>query len=83
MIFQIVDWNYFHEEDDDGIKQYKIRLFGRTKENKTIYVCVENFNPYFYIEIDKTMRKEKIEQLMNDVKKKVYPKENVDGSFKI
>ena len=40
MIFQIVDWNYFHEEDDDGIKPYKIRLFGRTKENKTIYVCV-------------------------------------------
>jgi DNA polymerase elongation subunit (family B) len=82
MIFQIVDWNYFHEEDDDGIKQYKIRLFGRTKENKTIYVCVENFNPYFYIEIDKTMRKEKIEQLINDVKKKVYPKENVDGLLK-
>jgi DNA polymerase elongation subunit (family B) len=82
MIFQIVDWNYFHEEDDDGIKQYKIRLFGRTKDNKTIYVCVENFNPYFYIEIDKTMRKEKIEQLINDVKKKVYPKENVDGLIK-
>lgn len=82
MIFQIVDWNYFHEEDDEGIKQYKIRLFGRTKENKTIYVCVENFNPYFYIEIDKTMRKEKIEQLICDVKKKVYPKENVDGFLK-
>jgi len=27
MIFQIVDWNYFHEDDDEGMKQYKIRLF--------------------------------------------------------
>ena len=67
MIFQIVDWNYFHEDDDEGIKQYKIRLFGRTKEDKTIYVCVENFNPYFYVKIDKTMRKEKIDQLTNGV----------------
>ncbi len=82
MLFQIVDWNYFHEEDEDGVKQYKIRLFGRTKENKTIYVKVNNFNPYFYVEIDRTMRKDKINLLMEEVKKKVYPKENVDGFMK-
>jgi DNA polymerase elongation subunit (family B) len=81
MLFQIVDWNYFHEEDEDG-KQYKIRLFGRTKEDKTIYVKVNKFNPFFYVEIDRSMRKEKISQLMDEVKKKVYPKENVDGFMK-
>jgi len=82
MLFQIVDWNYFHEEDEDGLKQYKIRLFGRTKENKTIYVKVNNFNPYFYVELDKTMRKDKIISLVEEVKKKVYPKENVNGLVK-
>ncbi len=82
MIFQIVDWNYFHEEDEDGIKQYKIRLFGRTKENKTIYVRVDNFNPYFYVQIDRSMRKDKIISLMEEVKKKIYPKENIDGLLK-
>jgi len=82
MIFQIVDWNYFHEEDEDGMKRYKIRLFGRTKDNKTIYVRVDDFNPYFYVEIDKSMRKDKIIALLEDVKKKVFPKENVDGLLK-
>ena len=82
MIFQIIDWNYFHEEDDDGMKQYKIRLFGRTKENKTIYVQVDNFHPYFYVEIDRLMRKDKIIALIDEVKRKVYPKDNVDGLLK-
>ena len=80
IIFQIIDWNFFHEDcEEHEQKQYKIRLFGRTKENKTIYVRVDNFTPFFYIEIDKSMRREQINMLINDVKQMVYPKENVAG----
>lgn len=82
MLFQILDWNYFHDEDDDGNKTYKIRLFGRTKENKTIYVCVDNFYPYFYIGLDDNIKKNSIHTLVENIKKLVKPKELADGLLK-
>src|ERR1700744_2617174 len=77
--FQILDWNYYHDENDDGRKQFTIRLFGRTKENKTIYVKVNKYTPYFYVEIPKTWRNTMINNLLETVKNKVFPKENNQG----
>jgi hypothetical protein len=31
IVFQTLDWDYFHEEDDEGNKKFVIRLFGKTK----------------------------------------------------
>jgi len=82
MLFQVIDWNFYHELDEEGSKVYKIRLFGRTNDNKTIYVCANNFKPYFFVKLDKFIRRDKIAQLIEDVKKRVYPKENVNGLIK-
>lgn len=46
MEFQIVSIN---AEDDD--ESYKIHLFGKTKESKSVH-CVTEWNPYFYVETD-------------------------------
>ncbi len=80
-LFQILDWNAHHEEvyegdDDNEIvnKMYKIRLFGRTKDNKTIFVKVNNFYPYFYIKLHSSFRSNKLKQLTDDIKKRVYNK---------
>lgn len=70
IIFQILDWNYYHEDNDDD-KNYTIRLFGRTKQNKSIYVKTLNYTPYFYIQIDDKWRKDMIENLVQHVKENV------------
>ncbi len=80
--FQVIDWNYFHEEEDENDKKYKIRLFGRTRENKTIYVKVNKFFPYFYIKLDNDTRREKIKAIINNIQKRVFPKPHIDGLMK-
>lgn len=75
IIFQILDWNYYNEETNDG-KQYIIRLFGKTDQNKTIYVKVLNFTPYFYIKINENWTNSMLEQTINYIKTKVLIKDN-------
>ena len=84
VVFQIVDWDYFHDENDEGNKNFCIRLFGRNKEQKTVYVQVNNFKPYFYIEINKNWRLSTIDKILDEVKKRVN-KDCVEGlkSYKI
>lgn len=79
VVFQILDWNAYHEETDDGRKLYAIRLFGRIKDGRTITVFVEKYTPYFYVEIPSHWRMAMIDTLVQNIKKKVFPKENVDG----
>lgn len=81
--FQILDWNNYHEKDDiedeESGQSYVIRLFGRTDDDKSCYVKVVNYTPYFYIEIDDDLRELQIERLLQSVKNRVYPKHFVDG----
>ena len=57
MIFQILDWSWNHEEDGEG-KKYVINLFGREKDfpHKSVYVKVNNYTPFFYIEMPNNWR---------------------------
>lgn len=62
LVFQILDWNTQKREviDDEG---YKIGLFGRTEDNKTIYVNVTGFHPYFYVEVPNNTKWDEITKL--------------------
>lgn len=77
MLFQILDWNYYHEETNEDNeeekigKDYVIRLFGRTDDNKSIYVKVTNYTPYFYIEIDEKWRNDMVDKLIDHTKSQV------------
>jgi DNA polymerase elongation subunit (family B) len=84
IIFQIIDWNQTHESEEqepsDELEEvqggqelllYKIRLFGRTNEGKSIFVNVENFTPYFFIEIPTEWDKAKALSLINYIKSKI------------
>ena len=47
----------YHEISDeqrDQIGQYYLHLFGKTTDNKSIYVKVSGFKPHFYVEIPKS-----------------------------
>ena len=78
LVIQILDWDYFHEEDDEGIKKFCIRLFGKTKAQKSVYLQVDNFKPYFYVEINENWRLSAVDAIMEAVKR-VIPKDHLAG----
>lgn len=73
--FQILDWDTYHEveEDEDGdiSKKFTIRLYGTTEDNKKIFVRVDDFTPYFFVQIPKVWRKNKIQIFVDEIRKKV------------
>lgn len=79
LTFQIVDWDHFHDENMQGEKVYTIRIFGKTKEDKNVYLQVEDFCPFFYIEIDEKWRTSSVHDIIEEVQKRVYPKDNISG----
>jgi DNA polymerase elongation subunit (family B) len=83
IIFQILDWSWYHEEDssEESLKKYVIRLFGRTQENQTIYVKVNNYTPFFYIEVPNSWRDYMTPILLAEVKKKAFIRKTIDGTL--
>lgn len=79
LVFQALEWTSFHQEDDEGNKYFNIRIFGRTLDDKTVYVHVKKYTPYFYIKIPNTWRKHYTKLLIDEIKTKVYPSENANG----
>jgi pentapeptide MXKDX repeat protein len=65
-----VDNELFNEKPKSkfGNLEYRIRLFGRTKDNKSIFVRVENFTPFFYIEIPREWTQIKAMKLVNFIR---------------
>ena len=78
LIFQILDWDNFHEDNENGDKVYRIQLFGKTKDDQTVYLQVEDYTPFFYIEIDTKWQYGQITTLIDSIKNFVRPKEFVD-----
>lgn len=74
LVFQMIDWSHYEEEDSEACNPvFKMRLFGKTKKNKNIHVDVVNFMPYFFVEIPSFLSGYKIDQLIDNVRKKVRP----------
>jgi DNA polymerase elongation subunit (family B) len=78
LIFQILDWRYYHEENDEGQKLYTIRLFGRTNENKTVYAKINKYTPFFYVKLPDGWKQSMVDILINEIKKRVR-KESSNG----
>ena len=70
--FQILDIDFYHAEDDDENKKiFNITMFGKTKEDKSVFVNVEGYTPCFYVEIDNGWRKPVCDRIITDIKKRV------------
>jgi DNA polymerase elongation subunit (family B) len=71
ILFQAIDWDFYDHEDDEGNKSFKVNIFGRTLNDKTVYVSVEHFTPYFYVEIPEKWRLNQVEIFVNTIKNMV------------
>ena len=80
--FQIIDWRYHEQENNDleegqfieSEKQYVIDMYGRTTDNKTIYISVTDYTPFFYVEIPNVWKNNHIALFIQILKKMVYYK---------
>jgi len=55
-------------------KMYMIRLFGKTKDQKSVYLEVTEFKPYFFVEIPAIWNTLTINSYIERMKESVYPK---------
>ena len=75
LIFQILDWRASDIEDEEGNLKYIINLYGKTKDEKTVYLEINDFKPFFFVKI-----KSKWERNIHDIVDKI--KEKIPVEFK-
>jgi DNA polymerase elongation subunit (family B) len=77
--FQVLDWDEYHSENSQGCMEYRVRLFGRTDNDKTICCDVRDFTPYFYVKVSNMWHQGHLNIFIQELKKRIWPKEEVDG----
>jgi DNA polymerase elongation subunit (family B) len=77
LTFQITDWrsnDINTGDDDEPFYKYRIELYGRTKDDKTVYLQINNYTPYFFVEIPYGWRNSHVKTFIKEITKKVYYK---------
>jgi DNA polymerase elongation subunit (family B) len=76
LVFQAIAWHAedfdFTEIDQEEDKyldhtKYTIKCFGNTADGKTVSVTIKNFTPYFYVRIDESWDRTKINAFIEDI----------------
>lgn len=47
--FNVLDWHELDENDSNNNKKYYIKCFGRTEDDKSVYLRIDDFPVHFYI----------------------------------
>jgi DNA polymerase elongation subunit (family B) len=74
-VFQSLDWDFYHVLDADDKKSFVIRIFGKTKDLKTVYLEVTDFKPFFFVEVPANCNNVAMGALMDEVKKNMRIRE--------
>ena len=57
LTFQILEWRAGDAETDEGEVLYRISLYGKTKELKSVYLEINDFKPFFFVKIKSSWAK--------------------------
>ncbi len=80
--FQVLDWDEYHSENVNGEMEYRVRLFGRTDDDKTICCDVREFTPYFYFKVTSKWTISHLQTFIKVLKERVWPEEEREGLLK-
>ena len=78
--FNVIDWadkdDYDDDEgdEDDEVSSYIIEAFGKTQDNKSVYLKINGYTPYFFVEIPKAWKDPHIRRFVDFIKNKTYGK---------
>lgn len=70
--FQVTFWGFYHEKDTEGEDVYNIQAFGRTEDDKSVYVKITGFTPFFYVKCSNSWNERCCEKFIESLKEKVY-----------
>jgi DNA polymerase elongation subunit (family B) len=90
LIFQIIDWQEYNEKTRIELEgqidyrtkkprevnpmRYFINLFGRTADEKSVCLRIEDFRPYFFIEIPEDWRTSQIDSFIANLNRLISSK---------
>jgi DNA polymerase elongation subunit (family B) len=81
IIFNIIDWNDLEVTDDNSDSanpevdnEYIIEAFGRTQNDKSVYLRITDYTPYFFVEIPTSWKIGHVDKFIKYIKTKVYYK---------
>ena len=77
--FQVLDWDEYHSENVSGEMEYRVRIFGRTDDDKTICCDVRDFTPYFYFKVSPKWNISHLQSFIKILKQRVWPEEEREG----
>ena len=74
--FQILSWETFDEDINEGEEEYKIYMFGVSNKGESISVKIQNYTPYFYVKVPSEFQDKwkdfHTKELKNFISKKLY-----------
>ena len=80
IIFNVIDWadkdDIDETEDDEVLSDvsYVIEAYGKTEEGKSIYLKINGFLPYFFVEIPKSWDRTQVRRFTEYIRMKTYGK---------
>lgn len=73
LIFQVVDWRGGDGYNESNKNCHFIKMYGRTEDGKSVYVRVDGFCPFFYVEVPDNWNNIRKQKLLDCLKYKVQP----------
>jgi len=71
LVFQVIDWNSYHEVDDEDEQSYVIQLYGRTEDDHDVCLKVTNYTPFFYVKVPENWNTYQVNYFVKTLKSKV------------
>ena len=81
LIFNVIDWNDYDIEIDDDEDEmedfpydsfYTMEAYGRTEDDKSVYLRIHNFTPYFFVEVSKKWGDYQLKRFVNYLQGRNY-----------
>ena len=73
MLIQILDWYTYDAKNKDG-EYFKMLMFGKNEENKSVTLHIDDFPPHFFIKVPKTWESREKKILIDWIIKNIHYK---------
>ena len=76
--FNVIDWADRDDDeediDEDNESAYVIEAYGKMEDKRSVYLKINGFTPYFFVEIPKSWGDTNVKRFVNFIKNKTYGK---------
>ena len=74
MLIQILDWYTYDNKDENNNEYFKMLMFGKTDNNKSVTLHIDDFPPHFFLKVPKTWQSREKKILLNWITDNIHYK---------